>query len=64
MLHMFTNDVDQQALGFLVSQTTYIEPTVYKIKYADLNYSELVPIDIIGTAVGQEHHRILGRHGR
>ena len=45
MLPMFTRDVDQQALGFLVSQTTYIEPTVYKIKYADLNYRELVPID-------------------
>lgn len=45
MAYMFTNDLDQQALGFLVSQTNYIEPQVYKIKYPDLNYRELVPID-------------------
>jgi hypothetical protein len=45
MTYMFTNDVDQQALGFLIAQTTYIEPTVYRIKYPDLNYRELVPID-------------------
>src|SRR5262245_26475461 len=45
MSMMFTKDVDQQALGFLVAQTTYIEPQVYRIKYPDLNYREMVPID-------------------
>jgi hypothetical protein len=45
MAFMFTNDVDQQALGFLVAQTTYIEPQVYRMRYPDLNYRELVPID-------------------
>jgi hypothetical protein len=43
--NMFSNDAQQQALGFLVAQTTYIEPGVYRIKYPDLNYRELVPID-------------------
>lgn len=42
---MFSNDAQQQALGFLIAQTTYIEPGVYKIKYPDLNYRELIPID-------------------
>lgn len=42
---MFMNDVHQQALGFLVSQTTYIEPLVYRIKYPELNYADFVPID-------------------
>ena len=45
MTYMFANDLDQQAFGFLVHQTTYIEPLVYKIRYPDLNYRELVPID-------------------
>jgi hypothetical protein len=39
------NDTQQQALGFLIAQTTYIEPQVYRIKYPDLLYSLLVPID-------------------
>jgi hypothetical protein len=43
--NMFTADAQQQALGFLVSQTSYIEPQVYKIKYPELNYRDLVPID-------------------
>lgn len=43
--NMFTNDVQQQALSFLVSQQAYIEPAVYRIRHPDLNYRELVPID-------------------
>src|SRR5215471_7812 len=35
----------QQALGFLVSQTTYIEAEVYRIQYPDIIYPQLVPID-------------------
>lgn len=39
------NDSPQAALGFLVSQTSHIESEVYKIKYPDITYSELIPID-------------------
>lgn len=45
MFNMFANDAQQQALGFLVAQTSYIEPTVYRMKYPELNYRDLVPID-------------------
>lgn len=36
---------EQASLSFLVSQITYIEPTVYRIKYPELFYRELVPVD-------------------
>lgn len=43
---MFINDdTFQQALSFLVAQTAYIEPQVYRIKYPELNYAQFVPID-------------------
>lgn len=35
----------QQAIGFLVQQTTYIEAEVYRIQYPDILYPQLVPID-------------------
>jgi len=35
----------QQALGFLVSQTAYIEAQVYRIQYPEIMYPRLVPID-------------------
>ena len=35
----------QQALGFLVSQTSYIETKVYKIQYPAIRYPGLIPID-------------------
>jgi hypothetical protein len=40
---------EQAALSFLVSQITYIEPQVYRIRYPDLNYRELVPVDGSGN---------------
>jgi hypothetical protein len=48
---MFLRDMpnEQAALSFLVSQITYIEPTVYRIKYPELFYRELVPVDSTGT---------------
>jgi hypothetical protein len=48
---MFFRDMpnEQAALSFLVSQITYIEPTVYRTKYPDLIYRELVPIDSSGN---------------
>lgn len=36
---------NQQALGFLISQTAYIEAEVYRIKYPDIIYSQLLPVD-------------------
>jgi hypothetical protein len=39
------NPTQQQALGFLIAQTTYIEPQVYRLKYPELNYAELIPVD-------------------
>ena len=38
-------DTPQQALGFLLSQTTYIESEVYRIQYPDIIYAQLIPID-------------------
>lgn len=35
----------QEALAFLISQTSYIESEVYKIQYPDIQYQLLVPID-------------------
>jgi hypothetical protein len=40
----------QQALGFLIEQTTYIEAEVYRTQYPEINYQELVPID---TSAGE-----------
>ena len=42
---MWTNDMVQQALGFLIAQTSYIEPQVYRLKYPELFYAEIVPVD-------------------
>jgi|SRR5580704_2336077 hypothetical protein len=35
----------QQALGFLIQQTTFIEAEVYKIQYPEIIYQQLIPID-------------------
>jgi hypothetical protein len=36
---------DQQALGFLVSQLSYIESQVVQVRYPDIQYSQLIPVD-------------------
>ncbi|WP_225768515.1 DUF2184 domain-containing protein [Inquilinus sp. Marseille-Q2685] len=41
---MFAFDA-QQALGFLVAQTSQIEAQVYEIQYPDIQYPALVPVD-------------------
>lgn len=41
----FTQDLQQEALSFLVAQAAYIEPQVIRIKYPALNYADFVPID-------------------
>lgn len=35
----------QRALGFLISQTAIIEPTVYRTVYQEIQYPALVPVD-------------------
>lgn len=35
----------QANLGFVVSQTSHIESEVYRLKYPDLNYAQMVPVD-------------------
>lgn len=35
----------QAALGFLISQTAHIEQSVYQVRYADIQYPELIPVD-------------------
>jgi len=45
MQNWFSDDIGQQALGFLISQTTYLEPQVYRTKYPELNYARFVPVD-------------------
>lgn len=38
-------DANQQALGFLTSQTAYIESEVYQTQYPDIQYSQIIPVD-------------------
>lgn len=35
----------QQALGFLVNQTSVVETEVYQIRYPDIQYPQLIPVD-------------------
>jgi hypothetical protein len=42
---MFSQDAPQRALGFLLQQATLIEPTVYQIRYQDIQYQNLIPVD-------------------
>lgn len=41
---------EQEALGFLVSQTSYIETEVYKVQYPDIQYTQLIPVDTSANA--------------
>jgi hypothetical protein len=45
MFNIFAADAPQQALGFLVSQTSYIEPQVVEIQYPEIQYANLIPVD-------------------
>lgn len=38
-------DAQQVAMSFLIRQATLIEPTVYAIKYQDIQYASLIPVD-------------------
>ena len=39
----------QAALSFMTQQATYIEPQVYEIQYAEIQYPSLIPIDSSGN---------------
>ena len=36
----------QAALGFVRSQTTHVEQGVYQVRYADIQYPQLIPVDV------------------
>ena len=36
----------QAALGFVIAQTAHIEQSVYQMKYADIQYPGLIPVDL------------------
>jgi hypothetical protein len=42
---MITQDAQQLALSFLIRQGALIEPTVYQMRYMDIQYSQLIPVD-------------------
>lgn len=39
------NDAQQVAMSFLIRQASLIEPTVYAIRYQDIQYAQLIPVD-------------------
>lgn len=44
-MDMFSNDAKQQALGFVISQTSHIETQVNETIYPDIQYQDLIPVD-------------------
>lgn len=42
------NDAMQANLGFVEKQASIIETAVYKIRYPELNYQEMIPVDFSG----------------
>ncbi|WRH62045.1 MAG: DUF2184 domain-containing protein [Fuscovulum sp.] len=49
-MQMNFNDAVQANLGFVTSQTSHIEAGVYRIKYPDVDYASLIPVD---TSAGE-----------
>lgn len=41
----FNNFDAQAALGFVLSQTSHIEQEVYRIRYPDIQYPQVIPVD-------------------
>lgn len=42
---MYTLDAQQQALAFLIRQSTHIEQQVAEVRYPDIQYPGLIPVD-------------------
>lgn len=45
MNYQFTQDAQQLAMTFLIRQVALIEPTVYAMRYQDIQYQNLIPVD-------------------
>ncbi len=45
MNFMMTHDAQQRSMNFLISQQSHIEPAVYAMKYQEIQYSSLIPVD-------------------
>ncbi|MDY8108264.1 major capsid family protein [Fulvimarina sp. 2208YS6-2-32] len=45
MQTLMTNDAMQSNLGFVTSQTAYVETQVYQTRYAAIRYTGLIPVD-------------------
>ena len=43
----------QAALGFVVAQTAIIEAAVYQVRYPDIQYPGLVPVDTSGSPLAK-----------
>ena len=43
------NDAMQANLGFVTSQTSLIEPEVYRTRYPDVDYASLIPVQASGN---------------
>lgn len=48
MYRFSVQDAPQRALSFLISQAMRIEREVYEVRYADIQYPQLVPVDTQG----------------
>lgn len=44
-MNMITRDAQQRAMGFLIAQASYIETPAYEMRYQDITYSQLIPVD-------------------
>ncbi|MBI5111855.1 MAG: DUF2184 domain-containing protein [Rhodovulum sp.] len=44
-MNILTMDAPQRALAFLIQQVALIEPQVYAIRYQDIQYPGLIPVD-------------------
>lgn len=44
-MNMHVTDAQQVAMSFLIRQASMIEPTVYAIRYQDIQYPQLIPVD-------------------
>lgn len=44
-MNIYTQDAQQKALAFLLTQATLIEPQVYAMQYAEIQYQDLIPVD-------------------
>lgn len=45
MNFMMTQDAQQRSMNFLISQQSIIEPTVYQMRYQEIQYPSLIPVD-------------------